>query len=621
MNWKQWMTAGITCMLLNGGIAQPLPLDTAVHTGKLANGFTYYIRHNGQPQKRVELYLVNKVGSILEDDDQQGLAHFIEHMNFNGTRHFPKNELVDHLQKAGVRFGADLNAYTSFDETVYQLPLPTDEPGMLPLGLQIMRDWAQEATLDPAEIEKERGVVLEEERLGKGATDRMQRQYFPMLMNHARYAERLPIGKDVVLKGFRPDVIRRFHHDWYRPDLQALIVVGDIDVAETEKLIRQQFADLMNPANERERTGYTVPLTGNSQFMRVTDAEEPGTSVEILMKHRVPALQTEQDYLLLIKKNLLNQLLNSRREAELSAEPHPSYTGISLGISGLISNIDMLGFSVTARDGRLEQSFRQGMRILERIKKYSFTEGELERAKQNYLRSLQSSAGEQGKIPSVSYVKEYQRLFLQGEASPGIAWEYRFTKEHINGITIGDINQLLNEYLASKDVDVLVTAPEKNRQSLPDSATVQDWIAGVGREALTPWKEDLASRPLLPALPKAGTVIKKEIIASLGITRLTLSNGLQVVLKPTDFKNDQILYGAFGRGGASLYEHSDFDMAVAAANCIISMGFGSFSPVELDKAVTGKVVRSHPAIGLRNQTIMASCSPQDLETALQLTWL
>jgi zinc protease len=292
MNFKQLIVCGVAVTISLTASAQNIPLDSAVRTGKLANGFTYYIRRNNEPQKRVQLYLVNKVGSVLEDDDQQGLAHFMEHMNFNGTRNFPKNELVDFLQKAGVRFGADLNAYTSFDETVYKLPIPTDDPSMIASGLKIMRDWAKEALLDSVEIEKERGVVLEEERLGKGANDRMARKFYPVMLNRSRYAERLPIGLDKVLINFKPAIIKRFHHDWYRPDLQALIVVGDVNVNEVEKSIRNDFSDLKNPVQERPRTKYTVPLTGRNQFLTVTDREKTAAEIEILYKHKAPVQST-----------------------------------------------------------------------------------------------------------------------------------------------------------------------------------------------------------------------------------------------------------------------------------------------------------------------------------------
>ena len=306
----------IACFLFVSAIfAQTIPLDTAVRAGILDNGFTYYIRHNEEPKSRADLYLVNKVGSVLEDPDQQGLAHFMEHMNFNGTTHFPKNELVSYLQKSGVRFGADLNAYTSFDETVYQLPLPTDDAAVLQNGFQIMRDWAQNATLDSIEIQKERGVVLEEERLGRGAGERMQRVYFPVLLNQSTYAERLPIGKVDILNQFPPSAIRRFHDDWYRPDLQALIVVGDIDPVKTEAMVKKMFSDLKTPANEKIRTKYTVPLTGKNQFLVVTDKEMQLTELQVLIKHRQEKLITEPDYIRSMQRQLFNQMIAERFSA------------------------------------------------------------------------------------------------------------------------------------------------------------------------------------------------------------------------------------------------------------------------------------------------------------------
>lgn len=601
--------------------AQTIPLDPAVRTGRLPNGFTYYIRQNQEPKKRVELYLINKVGSILEDDDQQGLAHFMEHMNFNGTKNFPKNNLIDYLQKAGVRFGADLNAYTSFAETVYQLPIPTDDPSLFKSGIKIMRDWAQEATLDPSEIEKERGVVLEEERLGKGAKDRTSRQSLPVLLNHSRYAARLPIGKDIVLTQFKPDVIRRFHHDWYRPDLQALIIVGDIDVNEAEQLVKEKFSDLKNPVHERERIKYVIPLTGKGQFKLVTDKEETSTSLEILMKHTAPPLKTEQDYLISLKQNIFNNLITERRFAELSKDQDPAYTGMSFGISGLLNNIDMLAFSVTTKAGRLQQSFAQTWRVVERIKRYGFTESEFDRVKKNYLRNLQSSVNEQDKTSSVSFVKEYQRLFLNGEASPGISWEYQFTKTHLNTISLDDINNLIREYLASKDVDVIISAPEKDRTSMPDSATVQSWITAVGKEDIKPFKDLDAAGTLLANLPIPGKVVGTKNIAQINATELTLSNGVKVILKPTAFKNDQVLYGGFSPGGISLYDRQDYDIAANASGLIGSFGLGKFNPVQLSKVLSGKVANSAASIGLRSQTIRGGGSPQDLETALQLTYL
>ncbi|HEY6902353.1 MAG TPA: pitrilysin family protein, partial [Puia sp.] len=380
---KRFLLAGATLIAGLTGFPQPIPLDPAVRTGRLPNGFTYYIRHNEKPAKQVQLYLVCKVGSILEDPDQRGLAHFMEHMNFNGTKHFPKNDLVDYLQKAGVRFGADLNAYTSFDETVYQLPLPADNPALVANGLQIMRDWAQDATLDSVEIEKERGIVLEEERLGKGAADRMTRAYLPVLLNQSRYADRLPIGTDDVLLHFPPATIRRFHQDWYRPDLQALIVVGDVDMDAIERSVKEKFSDLKNPATERPRTTYTVPLTGGRQFIAVTDKEDNAVALKLLVKHKTGPLVTEADYRESMKRALFNSMVAARKYAELSQDKNPAYVNVSAGIESLMGGTDAFAFEVTAKEGQLQAAFDRSWEVVEKIRRYGFTLSELDRAKKN----------------------------------------------------------------------------------------------------------------------------------------------------------------------------------------------------------------------------------------------
>jgi zinc protease len=602
--------------------AQLIPLDRAVRTGKLANGFTYYIRKNNEPQKRVQLYLVNKVGSVLEDDDQQGLAHFMEHMNFNGTKHYPKNDLVDYLQKAGIRFGADLNAYTSFDETVYELPVPTDDPAMTYNGLKIIRDWAQEAMLDPAEINKERGVVLEEERLGKGAGDRMSRKYYPVMLNHSRYAQRIPIGLDKVLTTFKPEVIKRFHHDWYRPDLQALIVVGDVNVEEVEKQIKAQFSDLKNPTGERPRTQYSVPLTGHRQFLTVTDKEQATTAIEILCKNKAQGVQTEADYLALLKRTLFNQLFAARRYAEISRQSNPAFVSMSAGIQGLPGGVDMFAFDVDPKKGRLEQGFEQAWMIVERMKRYGFTPIELELAKQRYLAGMEQSLKEKDKTSSSDYVKEYQNLFLHNEAAPGIAWEYAFTKAHIGAITLSDISSIMNDYLGSKDVDMLVLAPESEKGNLPDSAALASWIKDVEKSDIKSFQEEqVTQQMLLTEMPKPGKVTAKKFIAGLDVTELTLSNGIKVILKPTGFKNDEVRFTAFSSGGTSLYDDADYDNAANAGALISSFGVNDMNPVQLQKILNGKILSVAAGIGPRSANINGKTSLADLETALQLVYL
>ncbi len=600
---------------------QPIPADPAVRTGKLPNGFTYYIRHNAEPQRHVELYLVNKAGSILEDEDQRGLAHFMEHMNFNGTKHFPGNQLVDYLQKAGVRFGADLNAYTNFDETVFQLPVSTDDPALVTGGLQIMADWAQEALLDSIEIEKERGVVREEERLGKGVKDRLSRKTYPVLFNHSRYAERLPIGLDSILVHFPPSAIRRFHHDWYRPDLQALIVVGDINVDSMERRVKVLFGTLKNPVPERPREKYTIPLTGQRQFLVATDPEMTATQLEVVLKHQHrEAIATETEYKAALVRELFNSLLSSRIYAETNRQSSPAYVSVNAGIGSLLGDFDAMSLSVTAKKGRLQAAFLEGDKILERVRRYGFTPSELDRAKTTYLRQIDEEVREKDKTPSKSYIREYQELFLDDNAAPGIDWEAAYVHKHMGEITLEDIRRLMEEY-TDKDEDIIVTAPDAERASLPDSATVMQWMAAVKGAALSAYVDASAGQVLMAVRPTPGTVVSRDAIPALGVTTLTLGNGIKVVMKPTDFENDQILFQGYSPGGTSLYADSDFDAAANAAALMAASGVDTLDAIQLKQLLTGKVVSVGTGLNERMQVVSGGAARTDLETALQLLYL
>ncbi|MCD0489231.1 insulinase family protein [Pedobacter sp. MC2016-14] len=604
-----------------GAFAQNLPLDPSVRTGKLPNGFTYYIKHNEEPKDRVVLYLANKIGSILETDEQQGLAHFMEHMSFNGTTHFPKNALIDYLQKAGVRFGADINAYTSFDETVYQLPLPTDNPEVLKNGIQIMRDWAQEAALETSEIDKERGVILEEKRLGKGAKERMQTQYWPVILNGSRYANRLPIGTDEVLMSFKPETIRSFYKDWYRPDLQALIVVGDINVDEMEKTIKAKFSDLKNPANEKARTKYDVALTGKNQFIAVTDKEMTSTVAQVIIKSPEAELKTAADYRKAIVESLFNQMLGERY-GELAQKPNPAYLQGSANAGEFIGGLNAYTATVVARPGKgeLEKGFKAVWRETVRAKKFGFTEAELNRAKTSYQNSMEAGYKERDKAPSEGFVKEYLQYFLKGNAAPGIDVEYKLVQKELPGITLADVNAVGTAYIKNTDRDILVMAPDKDKADLPNEATLLSWIAAVEAEDLKPLTEESNAKPLLAKKPVKGKIVAEKKDAELNITTLTLSNGIKVVLKPTDYKNNEVIFSGFAPGGTSLYADKDYQSAANASGIIASFGIGNYSITELSKFLTGKQLSVKASISERNQSVGGGATPKDLPLALELMY-
>jgi zinc protease len=596
-----------------------LPLDPAVRTGKLPNGFTYYIRHNEEPKNRVWMYLVNNVGSVLEDEDQRGLAHFMEHMNFNGTTHFPHNELVNYLQKAGVRFGADINAHTSFDETVYQLPLPTDKPGLVDTGIEIMRDWAQNATLDPVEIDKERGVVLEEKRLGKGAIERMSRQYWPVLLNNSRYAIRIPIGLDTVLDNFKRPVIARFYHDWYRPDLQALIVVGDIDVNTIEQKIKKEFSDLKNPLHERIRIKYKVPLTGKNQFIAVTDKEMTNTVAEIAIEHPELPLKTASDFKRDMIQNLYNQMLSERYD-ELSRLANPPFIQGSAGITGFLGNLSAFDATVLAKPGQLENGFKAVWREVERVKRFGFSQSELERAKANYLSGIEKQWKEKNKTNSEVLVNEYQAYFLDGTLAPGIDKEYEMVKTDLPKISLSNVDALSADYITPINRTILVLAPDKDKTTLPNEITMNAWINSVDAEKLEPHKDDVSIKAFLSQEPVPGKIISESKNAAMGTYTYILSNGVQVILKPTDFKNDQIIFKGVKAGGTTLASDANYQSAILSANLIHSSGAGNYNETELENYISGKQFTVRPYVDPRSEGLQGSSTPKDLGTALALTY-
>ncbi|MNK00566.1 Protease 3 precursor [compost metagenome] len=594
-----------------------LPLDPKVRTGQLANGFRYFIRHNQTPKGKAVFYLANKVGSILETDEQRGLAHFMEHMSFNGTKNFPKNELVDYLQKAGVRFGADLNAYTSFDETIYELPIPTDQPELVENALKIMCDWAGEALLEHQEIEKERGIILEEKRQLKSVQERMRNQFFPLILNGSRYASRMPIGTDEVLKNFKPSVIESFYKDWYRPNLQAIIVVGDIDADEMERKIKAQFASLKSKSKEKPREYYQVPLTSKNQFAALTDAEQTAIQFQLIIKRPQLSLSSEADYRTHLVRSIFNMMLAQRYE-EARLKPNSVMLHGSAGVGKLIANLDAFTLSATLKPGEIEAGIKAAWREIARLKKFGFTDAELARAKKAYLSSLENMLKEKDKTSSEKYAKEYVQYFINNVASPGIEKEYEMSKSAIATMQLTEMNALLTTLIKNVDRDMIIMAPEKEKSSLPNEATIIKWLQQVEEEKLVQQVENVTAQQILTSLPPAGKIVKEEFNKDLSFTTLTLSNGLKVVLKPTIFKNDEVLFTAFAKGGTSLYNDADYQSAANVASLVLSSGVGNLNLSDLTKLLTGKKARVNPYIANIFQGLTGTTGKQDLETALEL---
>ncbi|MES2520958.1 MAG: insulinase family protein [Bacteroidota bacterium] len=595
-----------------------LPMDSRVKTGVLPNGLKYYIMKNAEPKNRAQLRLAVKAGSVLENDEQQGLAHFMEHMNFNGTKNFPKNELVNFLQKSGVRFGADLNAYTSFDETVYMLPVPTDSIEVFKKGMQILEDWAHNATLDPSEIDKERGVVLEESRTGKGAQARMRDKYFPVILNNSQYAKRLPIGKDDILKNFKYDVLKQFHQDFYRPDLEAVTVVGDIDVAMVEKMIIEKFSGIQNPANEKERTKYNIPLTGGTDVAIVTDPEQPNTIIQILNKQPKRKDVTYQDRRDGMVRSLFNQMLSSRIQ-ELTQKADPPFQFGYAGYGGFLGNLDAFTSFVVAKGGNVEKGLKAILEETERAKKFGFTASELARAKTQYMVGQERAYKEKDKTDSEQMAEGLVGAFTEDENLTSPDFSYDFTKKYLDGVKLEEVNALSSILITADNRAVILMAPEKDKATLPTETQIREWLNTAGKN-VTAYVDQTVDKPLIAKLPVGSKVTVTKQIPEVGITELTFANGVKAVLKPTDFKNDEILIGAYSMGGTNLYADKDADNARLASTIASIGGLGEFSSINLRKMMTGKVARITPYITGTSENFNGSTSPKDLETSLQLVY-
>ncbi|ATP56265.1 peptidase M16 [Pedobacter ginsengisoli] len=597
-----------------------IPFDAAIKTGKLSNGFTYYIKKNTEPKHRVTLYLVVKAGSILEDENQLGLAHFMEHMSFNGTKHFPKNELVAYLQKSGIRFGADLNAYTGFDETVYQLPIPTDNAEILKNGMQIIRDWAQDATLDPEEIDRERGVVLEEKRLRGGAQQRVQEQTLPALLNYSKYAKRLPIGTEVVLKNFTPAVIRSFYKDWYRPDLQAIIVVGDIDMVAIEKEVIRLFSDLKMPGQPRKRNIYNIALDGKNKFKTVIDPELSETTVEFLIKHKEKIIKNETDFKETLIRNLFSKMFAARL-AESSKRPDAPFMKLQGGYGELMGGLNALSVSLIPRKGELEAGLKAGWTEVDGIRRNGFVQTELSRMKQELMSEVEVSLREKDKQNSTALADQYKVHFLKGQAVPGIEKEYALVKKFLPEITLAQLNAAAKAMIKATDRDVIITAPMAEKNQFPSQHTVYAWLQQVQQSKIKPYTETKSSLGLMTNLPLKGSITAEKQIANIGVTEWTLSNGAKVVLKPTNYKNDEIVFLSLSPGGTSLYNNVDYESAASAAGIIASFGLGDHDNIGLPKLLNGKQVSMQPFIADRVEGLQGVSTVKDLRTAMELVHL
>ena len=618
---KQFLSFVLSFFLIANAFAQNIPLDPSVRTGTLSNGMKYYIKKNVKPEKKVEFRLAINAGSINEDEDQRGLAHFMEHMNFNGTKNFPENKLVDFLQSIGIKFGQHLNAYTSFDETVYMLPVPLDKPGNLDSGLKVMEDWAFNALLTDKEIEKERGVVLEELRLGLGADKRMLDQYLPKLAYNSRYADRLPIGKKEILQNFKPEALRRFHKDWYRPDLMALVVVGDVNVDEMEQKIKANFSKYQNPANARKRVDYDMPNHKETLISIATDADATSSSAQFYIKDDGPAKAdvTVNDYQKSIVEQLAATIVNNRLQELTNSEKPPFIFGY-VSHSNFLRTKDAFQAYAMTKEGEQKNALKVLLEEVERAKRFGFSQNELDRAKSETLSNLEKSYNNRDKTESARLVMEYVRNFLNQEPIPGIEWEYELHKQYLPSVTLDQVNNILKNYIKDDSRVIVVTGPKKENAVLPTDAQLLATVDDVKNAQLKPYEDKAAIKTLVEPFKSNGKIVKTEADAKLGTTTFTLSNGAKVTYKKTDFKEDEIVFSAISLGGSSLISNEDIEKTQWAFPALSESGFNKYSKNDITKFLSGKQVSVMPYVGGISTGFNGNSTKKDFETLFQMIY-
>jgi zinc protease len=600
-------------------LTAPLPLDPAIRTGTLPNGLTFFIRRNAQPEKRVLLRLAVKAGSIDEADDQRGLAHLVEHMAFNGSAHFKTGELVKYLESIGSRFGADVNAYTSFDETVYMLEVPTDREGLLTRGFEALSDFAGGATLDDSEIDRERGVVIEEWRGRQGAGTRMQGVQMEGLFGESRYVDRIPIGLPELLKTVPAQRVRDFYRDFYRPDRMAVIVVGDIEPAAAEALIRTHFGPL--PARPpAPRTVYPVPAHADTRYVVVSDPEAQASSISIVHKRPIEKLRTAADYRRSLMLGLVHDMVGSRF-AEIARRPNAPFLRASTGAETLGRDVESFTVSARVNDGSIERGLAALAEEIARIRQFGFGEAELDRAKRDTVAGYERAYNERDKAQSSGHASELLRHFLSEEAVPGIDAELQLMRRLLPNITLAEVGAIAREFLGETNRVILASSPEKAGLAAVTEAGLAEALRAGSAATVTAWKDETAGRELMAKAPAPGSVRSRREIPELGVTVLTLSNGVEVWLKPTDFRNDQVQFLGYARGGASLASPAEFLNASLSTALIGLSGIGGLTPIDMNKVLAGRIASASPFIANYTHGISGGSTPKDLEVALQQVYL
>lgn len=599
----------------------PLPSDPAVAVGTLPNGLTYYVRENQRPEQRASLFLVVAAGAVDEDDDQLGLAHMAEHMAFNGTEHYPKQALIDYLESIGMAFGPEINAFTSFDQTVYMLQVPTDDETLLDTGLKILENWAHRVQFEDEEIDLERGVIIEEWRGGLGADDRIWNRQLPVLFHGSKYGRRNVIGDMEIVANHEYDTIRRFYRDWYRPSLQAVVAVGDFDRERMVAKIGEVFAELRDPDPPRVHEQPPVPDHAELLVSVVTDPEATRTGVELLWKSAPERVTTAGELRWQMVRDLGLDMLRNRLQ-ERTRDADPPFSMARAGYRQFTRTANSFSLTAFAPEGGAVRALEVLAVEAERVRRHGFTAGELERAKVRTLRQMQRRVEEQDKTESRAWAFQYMRHFLYGGNLAPVDDLLRRHEELLPGITEVEVEAAILGLMTDRNRVVAISGPDRDGLAYPAEVDVAAVIAATMAGDVAPYEDQTVDAPLVAMPPRPAAVTHTETDAELGTTTWVLANGVRIVVKPTAFKNDEILMRAYRWGGASVVADSEQRrLAGTAARGVAESGVGAFDPVALQKALAGKVVSCSPNVASLASGFEGSASPRDLETLLQLVWL
>ncbi len=602
-------------------LSENMPVDPEATLGTLPNGLHYYVRQNAKPPHRAELRLVVRAGSVLEDDDQRGLAHYVEHMLFEGTVHFPRQSIIDFLGSLGLSIGPDANAATSYDDTQYTLRVPTDVPGALDQALLVMEDWAHAASFDQSGIDHERGIVLSEWRMNLGAGERTADRVRRVQLEGSRYADRPPIGTPESIQGATRDKLLRFYHDWYRPDLMAVVAVGDFDRAQVEAMIKRHFSPLTLPAQERKRPEFDVPEHPGTRYTLVTDKETTATAVELTELRPARNQASVGGYRDLMLDQLFSNMLGARLDERAQGPSAPFVRAAAQrALFPAPRTKDEAALEALVANNGVTRGLDALVTELERVQQFGFTAAELDREKQAMMASYEQVVTESPDRESESRADEYTRNFLEGEALPTIWQELAFHRRFVPAITLAEMNKLGADWFPDRNRLVVVSAPERTGVVLPTDTELAATMKAASAKTLQPYAESAETGVLMDTKPSPGTIVKTTPRPS-GITEWTLSNGATVVLKPTTLKEDEIVLRAFAPGGTSVSSDADFIPARVSDMVIAAGGVGHFSATQLDRLLRAKFAGVTPFIDEYDQGIAGRSAPQDLETMFQLVYL